>query len=88
MINGNGNGRVSKLLVFLASIAAISAVAFRQPSQHNLNDLPNRIPEAAPYVVAEAEAFRLRITAIGRPRTARASARRVIKRYSMNGTAP
>jgi hypothetical protein len=53
----NGNGMIPKLSVFLASVVAISAIAYRQPSQHNLNDLPNRLPEAAPYVVAEAQVF-------------------------------
>ena len=57
MIHGNGSAWASKALVFLAAVAAITAVAFRQPSQHDLNDLPNRIPEAAPYVVAEAKVF-------------------------------
>ena len=55
MIYGNKSAWALKAAVFLASIAAITAVAFRQPSQHDLNDLPNRIPEAAPYVVAEAQ---------------------------------
>src|SRR5262245_30522764 len=53
----NGNGRVFKLAVFAMSITAISAIVYQQPSQRSLNDLPNRLPEAAPYVVAEAQAF-------------------------------
>jgi hypothetical protein len=55
--NGNGNGKVFKLSVFLMSVAAVSAIAYRQPSQHNLNDIPNRLPEAAPYVLEEAKAL-------------------------------
>lgn len=53
----NGNGRVFKLAVFAVSVTAISAIVYQQPSRRSLNDLPNRLPEAAPYVVAEAQAF-------------------------------
>lgn len=53
----NGNGGVLKLGVFIASVVGITTVVYRQPSQRSLDDLPNRLPEAAPYVVAEAQAF-------------------------------
>ena len=36
---------------------ATSALVYYQPDQRKLNDIPNRLPEAAPYVVAEAQAF-------------------------------
>jgi hypothetical protein len=55
--NGNGNGKAFKLSVFVLSAAALSAVAYYQPSQRNLNDIPNRLPEAAPYVYQEAKAL-------------------------------
>jgi hypothetical protein len=42
--------------VFVLSVAGISTLAYRQPNQRSL-DLPNRLPEAAPYVVPEAQAF-------------------------------
>src|SRR5215471_10286131 len=53
----NGNGRLLKLAVFILSSCGISAVVYMQPDQRSLNDLPNRLPEAAPYVLAEAQAF-------------------------------
>jgi hypothetical protein len=53
----NGNGRLWKLAVFIASSFGISAVVYLQPDQRSLNDLPNRLPEAAPYVLAEAQAY-------------------------------
>src|SRR5215467_5412854 len=53
----NGNGRVLKLAVFVMSAAGISTLVYRQPTQESLNYIPNRVPEAAPYVVAEAQAF-------------------------------
>jgi len=52
----NGNGRVVKMGVFVMSVAGISTLAYRPPNQRSL-DLPNRLPEAAPYVVEEAQAF-------------------------------
>ena len=53
----NGNRRILKLTVFVLSAAGISALAHRQPNPRSLDDIPNRLPEAAPYVVAEAQAF-------------------------------
>jgi Bacterial Ig-like domain len=53
----NGNGRAFKLAMFAMTVTAICAIVYHQPSQRSLNDLPNRLPEAAPYVVAEAQAF-------------------------------
>src|SRR5579872_7062324 len=44
-----------KLIVFLGTTLGVSAVVY--PPDTNLNDLPNRLPEAAPYVVSEAQAF-------------------------------
>jgi hypothetical protein len=51
------NGRLLKVAVFVASALGIGALVYRQPTQESLNDIPNRLPEAAPYVVAEAQAF-------------------------------
>ncbi|MBO0911071.1 MAG: hypothetical protein J2P13_04710, partial [Acidobacteria bacterium] len=53
----NGNGSVIKLAVFVISAAGISTLAYHQPNQRSLDDIPNRLPEAAPYVVAEAQSF-------------------------------
>ena len=53
----NGNGRSLKLATLLATTLAASALVYYQPDQRKLNDIPNRLPEAAPYVVAEAQAF-------------------------------
>ena len=53
----NGNGRVLKLATLFATALAASAVVYYQPDQRKLNDIPNRLPEAAPYVVAEAQAY-------------------------------
>lgn len=52
----NGNGRMIKLIALLATTAGVSAVVY-QPDQSKLNDIPNRLPEAAPYVLAEARAL-------------------------------
>jgi Bacterial Ig-like domain len=52
----NGNGKALKFLAVLATTAAVSAAVY-QPDQRKLNDIPNRLPEAAPYVLAEAQAF-------------------------------
>ena len=52
----NGNGKILKLMAVLATTAAVSAAVY-QPDQGKLNDIPNRLPEAAPYVLAEAQAF-------------------------------
>jgi len=53
----NGNGTILKLAVFVVSAAGISTLAYRRPTQRSLDDIPNRLPEAAPYVVSEAQAF-------------------------------
>src|ERR1051326_6224933 len=53
----NGNGKPLKLAVLLSTILATSALVYNQPDQRKLNDIPNRLPEAAPYVLAEAQAF-------------------------------
>jgi hypothetical protein len=53
----NGNGRSLKLAALLATTVATCALVYYQPDQSKLNDIPNRLPEAAPYVVAEAQAF-------------------------------
>src|SRR5512140_2714345 len=55
----NGNGKSLKLAVLLATTLATSALIYYQPDQRRLNDLPNRLPEAARYVVAETQAFPL-----------------------------
>jgi len=46
-----------KLVVMAVTAAGSSALVYHQPSQSALNDIPNRIPEAAPYDVAEARIF-------------------------------
>src|SRR5262249_41764679 len=51
------NGRMLKIAVFVTSALGIGALVYRQPTQESLNDIPNRLPEAAPYVLAEAQAF-------------------------------
>ncbi|MBZ5508308.1 MAG: Ig-like domain-containing protein [Acidobacteriia bacterium] len=53
----NGNGRSLKLAALLTTTLATCALVYYQPDQSKLNDIPNRLPEAAPYVVAEAQAF-------------------------------
>jgi len=53
----NGNGRALKLATLFATALAASAVVYYQPDQSKLNDIPNRLPEAAPYVVVEAQAY-------------------------------
>jgi len=51
------NGKLVKLVVLAATTLVTSAVVYYQPQPSELNDIPNRIPEAAPYVLAEAQAF-------------------------------
>jgi len=53
----NGNGKALKLSTLLVTTLATSALVYYQPDQGKLNDIPNRLPEAAPYVLAEAQAF-------------------------------
>ena len=52
----NGNGKILKFVALLATTAGVSVVVY-QPDQSKLNDVPNRLPEAAPYVLAEARAL-------------------------------
>jgi len=51
-----GNGRVIKFCAVMATALAVSAAVYHHDPK-KLNDIPNRIPEAAPYVLAEARAF-------------------------------
>jgi len=53
----NGNGKALKFVVLVATALGASALVYNQPDQSKLNDIPNRLPEAAPYVVAETTAF-------------------------------
>src|SRR5499427_1717213 len=48
--------RILKAMIFGGTVLCLSAAVY-QPNQSSLADLPNRIPEAAPYVTAEASAF-------------------------------
>src|SRR5215813_7518715 len=57
MSNGDGNGKSLKLGALLATTLAASALVYNQPDQKKLNDIPNRLPEAAPYVLAETQAY-------------------------------
>src|SRR5437879_5996456 len=51
-----GNGRVIKFCAVMATTLGVCAAAYHHDPR-KLNDIPNRIPEAAPYVLAEAQAF-------------------------------
>ena len=53
----NGNGKSLKFTALIITTLATSALVYYQPDQAKLNDIPNRLPEAAPYVLAEAQAF-------------------------------
>jgi len=53
----NGNLRLVKLSVLVATVVAVSGLVYSPHNQSALNDIPNRIPEAAPYVLAEAKDF-------------------------------
>ena len=48
--------RIVKLSILAAITLITSALVYYQPQQSDLNDIP-RIQEAAPYVIAEAQAF-------------------------------
>jgi hypothetical protein len=48
--------RIIKAVVFAGTALGVSALVY-QPDRSQLADLPNRIPEAAPYITAEAAAF-------------------------------
>jgi hypothetical protein len=45
----------AKASTILATVVGVMALVYQPP--RDANDLPNRIPEAAPYVTAEAQAF-------------------------------
>lgn len=51
------NPRIIKLAALAATALSTMGVVYIQPDQSKLNDIPNRLPEAAPYVLAEAQAF-------------------------------
>src|SRR5579864_9737063 len=53
----NGYGSILKLGTLITSAVAAAAIVYLQPDAAKQRDLPNRLPEAAPYVLAEAEAF-------------------------------
>lgn len=53
----NGNGSILKLFTLITSTVAVAAVVYLQPDAAKQRELPNRLPEAAPYVLAEAQAF-------------------------------
>ena len=48
--------RIVKAVIFGGTLLCLTAAVY-QPNQRSETDLPNRIPEAAPYVTAEASAF-------------------------------
>jgi hypothetical protein len=48
--------KLLKGAVFVGTVAGLSLLVYR-PDTNRLTDLPNRIPEAAPYITAEAAAF-------------------------------
>jgi hypothetical protein len=51
------NPKIIKLLALAATAISATGVVYIQPNDSALNDIPNRLPEAAPYVLAEAQAF-------------------------------
>jgi hypothetical protein len=50
------NLKALKGVTFLGTILGVSSIVY-QPDTRKLTDIPNRIPEAAPYITAEAAAF-------------------------------
>ncbi|HEU5413175.1 MAG TPA: hypothetical protein VFW31_05435, partial [Candidatus Angelobacter sp.] len=52
----NVNGLL-KLLTVAATTIGTCGLVYLQPDASRLKDIPNRLPEAAPYVLAEAQAF-------------------------------
>jgi Big-like domain-containing protein len=52
----NVNGLLKLLTVAVTTIGTCGLV-YLQPDPSRLKDIPNRLPEAAPYVIAEAQAF-------------------------------
>ncbi|MBZ5522530.1 MAG: Ig-like domain-containing protein [Acidobacteriia bacterium] len=53
----NGNLKIVKLSVLVVTTLAVSGIVYNPHGRNSLNDIPNRIPEAAPYVLAEAQNF-------------------------------
>ncbi|HEY6251336.1 MAG TPA: Ig-like domain-containing protein [Candidatus Angelobacter sp.] len=53
----NGHGNLLKSLTLVVTTVVASAVVYLQPDLSKQRDIPNRLPEAAPYVLAEAQAF-------------------------------
>src|SRR5881409_629995 len=53
MINGN----VLKLLTLIMTPVVAATIVYLQPDESGRKDIPNRLPEAAPYVLAEAQVF-------------------------------
>ena len=53
----NDRLKIVKIAVLAATTLGVSGIAYLEPSRNQLSDIPNRIPEAAPYVLAEAQAF-------------------------------
>src|SRR5881628_1038351 len=51
MINGN----VLKLLTLIMTPVVAATIVYLQPDESGRKDIPNRLPEAAPYVLAEAQ---------------------------------
>jgi hypothetical protein len=49
--------KIVKIVALAATAICATGVVYVQPDQARLNDIPNRLPEAAPYVLAEAQAF-------------------------------
>jgi hypothetical protein len=48
--------KLLKAATFVGTIVGLSLLVYR-PDTNRLTDLPNRMPEAAPYITAEATAF-------------------------------
>jgi hypothetical protein len=53
----NAKLKALKLIVIAVTSVGVSGLVYLQPTQNQLSDIPNRLPEAAPYVVAEAREF-------------------------------
>ena len=79
------NGKLVKLVVLAATTLVTSAVVYYQPQPSELNDIPNRIPEAAPYVLAEAQAFPPPYHSHWSKRTVRHNARPATRKSLMSG---
>lgn len=50
----NGNGNTLKFLTLMTTTVVAAAIVYLQPDLKQRRDIPNRLPEAAPYVLAEA----------------------------------